>query len=398
VKIYRLKPKNISRAVVLVTSLAGALLVATINPMAAVAHPGPTAKAGAPYAATHTTPRDTATTRADTTATTSVGDTPRVRATTSDGETRGVMATTSVGETPRVRATNSDTATISVGETPRVRATTLGTATTWDGETPWVRSATWDRETPCVRATTSDGQTPGATTTTSDGQTPGATTTTSDGQTPGATTTTSGDQTPTDTATTTPPAITAPEAPSGVTAIPGDGSAVVSWHAPALDGGSAIEGYVVMARPEMLAKTQGATSARVTGLTNGVSYTFTVIAFNAAGASVPSAVSASVTPAVSSITGITPPAANASAANAAAANAAAANAAAANAAAANAAAVNAAAANTASGPAVVPGGAPSTGAGGAFRSSSIREMGLGALALLLAGSAMLPAIRRRRRV
>jgi hypothetical protein len=46
----------------------------------------------------------------------------------------------------------------------------------------------------------------------------------------------------------------------------------------------------------MFAITHGATTAKVTGLTNGTNYAFTVIAFNEAGASVSSAVSAAVTP------------------------------------------------------------------------------------------------------
>jgi hypothetical protein len=96
---------------------------------------------------------------------------------------------------------------------------------------------------------------------------------------------------------------------------------------------------------------------------------------------------------VSLLTSTTPAVANAALANAAAANLTAANAAAANLTAANAEAANAPAA----GFVVVPAGAPSTGAGGASQSSNGPLMGLGALALLLAGAATVPASRRRRR-
>ena len=66
-KVYRLKRKNVSRAAVLVTSLAGALVIATINPMAAAAHPRATPTAGAAYTVTCTTPA--VTTTSDTTST-----------------------------------------------------------------------------------------------------------------------------------------------------------------------------------------------------------------------------------------------------------------------------------------------------------------------------------------
>ena len=147
--------------------------------------------------------------------------------------------------------------------------------------------------------------------------------------------------------TTVPPVITAPGAPTGVTAIPGNGLAVVSWT-PSTTGDPATS-YTVTASPGGRTVTTTGTSATVTGLTNGTSYTFTVTAANSAGTSVVSAASAAVTPSAS-ITG------------------------------------------------VVPVGAPSTGAGGASTSGDSPLMGLGGLALLLAGAAMVPAIRRRRRV
>ena len=49
-------------------------------------------------------------------------------------------------------------------------------------------------------------------------------------------------------------------------------------------------------------------------------------------------------------------------------------------------------------PGVIPSGAPATGAGGSSAPENNPLVGLGVLALLLSGAAMVPAIRRRRRV
>lgn len=95
----------------------------------------------------------------------------------------------------------------------------------------------------------------------------------------------------------------APAAPTGVSATAGNTSAVVSWTAPG-NGGSAITSYAVTPHagstalaPVTVTGNPPATTANVTGLTNGTAYTFTVTATNAIGTSPPSAASAPVTPA-----------------------------------------------------------------------------------------------------
>lgn len=92
--------------------------------------------------------------------------------------------------------------------------------------------------------------------------------------------------------------ITPPPAPTGVTAAAGDGQAVVSWTAPASDGGSPITGYTVTAAPggATLAVVDSSTTVIIGSLTNGTSYTFTVTATNGVGTGPPSASSDPVTP------------------------------------------------------------------------------------------------------
>jgi hypothetical protein len=94
-------------------------------------------------------------------------------------------------------------------------------------------------------------------------------------------------------------ASTAPDAPTGLSAAPGDSQASVTWTKPA-DGGSTITGYTVTSAPD--GKTCTTSNADtltcdVTGLTNGTAYTFSVTATNGVGTSAASAASSSVTPA-----------------------------------------------------------------------------------------------------
>src|SRR5581483_11110880 len=95
---------------------------------------------------------------------------------------------------------------------------------------------------------------------------------------------------------------TAPSAPTEVTATPANAAASVAWKAPGANG-SPITGYTItpyvngVAQPSStVTGSPPATSATVTGLTNGTTYTFTVAATNAVGTGPASAQSPPVTP------------------------------------------------------------------------------------------------------
>jgi len=89
-----------------------------------------------------------------------------------------------------------------------------------------------------------------------------------------------------------------PWAPTNVTAVAADRSAVVSWTAPSFDGGNPISIYQVNASPgSAIATVAGpATSVRVSGLTDGTTYTFTVTAINAVGSGPGSTASNAIVP------------------------------------------------------------------------------------------------------
>ena len=94
---------------------------------------------------------------------------------------------------------------------------------------------------------------------------------------------------------------TVPEAPMIRGATTGNGSATVSWAAPASDGGSHVTGYVVTAQvmdrqPKSRIFNSTATTQTVTGLANGEQYRFWVRAYNAVGISAFSTASNPITP------------------------------------------------------------------------------------------------------
>jgi hypothetical protein len=88
-----------------------------------------------------------------------------------------------------------------------------------------------------------------------------------------------------------------PSAPTNVVAAAGNAKASVAFDV-ALNGGSAILDYTVTSSPGGLTATGSASPINITGLTNGVEYTFTVKANNSIGTGAESVVSNSVTPSI----------------------------------------------------------------------------------------------------
>lgn len=100
---------------------------------------------------------------------------------------------------------------------------------------------------------------------------------------------------------------TIPDAPTDAVARWGDASATVSWTPPTDDGGAAVTSYTVTATDGTTPSNGGQTctvtvtasskdQCTVTGLTNGDSYTYTVVATNQSGPSAPSDPTAAVIP------------------------------------------------------------------------------------------------------
>ena len=89
---------------------------------------------------------------------------------------------------------------------------------------------------------------------------------------------------------------TRPTAPTGITAIAGDGGATITFTPSASNGGATILYYRVVSTPDGITASGSSSPILISGLTNGVSYTFTVVAINVAGSSDISAISNAVTP------------------------------------------------------------------------------------------------------
>jgi titin len=92
-----------------------------------------------------------------------------------------------------------------------------------------------------------------------------------------------------------------PTQPLNVVTYAGDGNANVTWDAPLSDGGASIDAYIVTSSPSVFSDIlvppfPQFLSLIANGLTNGIPYTFTVIASNSKGNSSASAPSAAVTP------------------------------------------------------------------------------------------------------
>lgn len=92
----------------------------------------------------------------------------------------------------------------------------------------------------------------------------------------------------------------APAVARSVAGSPRDSAVAVSWQAPSSTGGASITGYLVTASPRVgtatrkCSATAAQRSCRVSGLTNGAAYRFTVKATNSAGRSSTSGASAAV--------------------------------------------------------------------------------------------------------
>jgi hypothetical protein len=103
------------------------------------------------------------------------------------------------------------------------------------------------------------------------------------------------------------PSYTVPGPPTGVVATAGNAQATVNFTAPVSDGGSSITSYTVTSSPGGKTTSGASSPITVTGLTNWITYTFTVTATNAIGTGPASSPSNSVTPVDSAYTVPGPP-------------------------------------------------------------------------------------------
>ncbi|MGI2150307.1 putative Ig domain-containing protein [Shewanella baltica] len=87
-----------------------------------------------------------------------------------------------------------------------------------------------------------------------------------------------------------------PGAPTAASATAGDTQASVTFSAPIFTGGAAITGYTATSNPGGFTGTSASSPLTVTGLTNGVAYTFIVTATNSVGTGAASAATSSTTP------------------------------------------------------------------------------------------------------
>jgi len=87
-----------------------------------------------------------------------------------------------------------------------------------------------------------------------------------------------------------------PGAPTGVTVTVADGRATVSCAAPADDGGAPITSYTATASPGGAHASASSCPITITGLADGTSYSFTVVATNSAGSSASSAAASATLP------------------------------------------------------------------------------------------------------
>jgi hypothetical protein len=352
-KTLHLTRMSLPKIAVLATGLTAAILVGTMSPQAAQAHPN--------YASTCVPCHD---------AGGSVAANPS-SATLAPGAAYTVALTFTGGTSPVGYWISGNGASVfgsDAGPAPMTAPAAAGSYT----YTVWMRSgvaATTTYSITVAAASTSTTTTaPAASSTTTTAPAASSTTTTAPAASSTTTTTAPAASSTTTTApaasttTTAPAAAAGPGTPTDVTAVRGDRQATVSWKAPTT-GDSPIAGYAVIpsGRPDLMVLTDGPeTSATVTGLTNGTSYTFTVVAADEAGLySADSVPSNAVTP-LGASTAVTPVVAGASA--------------------------------------VIPVGAPNTGAGGASGSTNGPLAGLGGLALLLAGAGATQIIRRRQQV
>jgi predicted phage tail protein len=101
-----------------------------------------------------------------------------------------------------------------------------------------------------------------------------------------------------------------PDAPTAVAGTSGNGQVALSWSPPSTTGGMAITDYVIRYSRDngvtwnrFMDPVSPSTAAVVTGLINGTSYVFKVLAVNAVGVGVASATSAPVMPAAPTVPG-----------------------------------------------------------------------------------------------